>query len=64
MQGQLKILRRKSARDKLYDVLVFFPDEKIKDMEKGLVLSFDRITMYRLAEAEGVTLEQYIEEDF
>lgn len=64
MQGQLKILRRKSARGKIYDVLVFFPDEEIKDMEKGLVLSFDRITMYRLAEAEGVTLEQYIEEDF
>lgn len=64
MQGQLKILRRKSARGKIYDALVFFPDEEIKDMEKGLVLSFDRITMYRLAEAEGVTLEQYIEEDF
>lgn len=64
MDGKLKVLRRKSKKGGMYDVLVFFPDENIAGTEKGLVISFDKLAMYRLADAEGVAYEELVEEDF
>ena len=64
MDGKLKVLRRKSKKGGLYDALVFFSDEDIVGMEKGIVLSFDKLTMYRLADMEGVAYEDLVEEDF
>lgn len=64
MDGELKVLRRKSKKGGVYDVLVFFPDADITGMEKGLVISFDKLTMYRLADAECVAYEDLVEEDF
>lgn len=64
MDGKLKVLRRKSKKGDIYDALVFFPDADVAGMEKGLVVSFDKLTMYRLADAEGVAYEKLIEEDF
>lgn len=64
MDGKLKVLRRKSKKGSMYDALVFFPDEVIAGMEKGIVVSFDKLTMYRLADAEGVAYEELVEEDF
>ena len=64
MDGKIKVLRRKSKKGGMYDVLVFFPDENIAGTEKGLVISFDKLAMYRLADAEGVAYEELVEEDF
>lgn len=64
MDGKLKVLRRKSKKGGVYDALVFFPDEVIMGLEKGIVLTFDRLTMYRLADVEGVAYEELVEEDF
>lgn len=64
MDGKLKVLRRKSKKGGLYDVLVFFPDADIVGTEKGLVVSFDKLTMYRLADLECVAYEDLVEEDF
>ena len=64
MDGKLKVLRRKSKKGGLYDVLVFFSDADIVGMEKGLVVSFDKLTMYRLADLECVAYEDLVEEDF
>lgn len=64
MDGELKVLRRKSKKGGLYDVLVFFSDADVVGMEKGLVVSFDKLTMYRLADLECVAYEDLVEEDF
>lgn len=64
MDGKLKLLRRKSKKGGIYDVLVFFPDEVIVGIDKGIVVSFDKLTMYRLADVEGVAYEDLVEEDF
>lgn len=64
MDGKLKVLRRKSKKGGMYDALVFFPDADIAGMEKGIVVSFDKLTMYRLADAEGIAYEELVEEDF
>lgn len=64
MDGKLKVLRRKSKKGNMYDVVVFFPNEDIAGMAKGLVLSFDKLTMYCLADMEGVSYEDFVEEDF
>lgn len=64
MDGKLKVLRRKSKKCGMYDALVFFPDENIAGMEKGFVVSFDKLTMYRLADMESVAYEDLVEEDF
>lgn len=64
MDGKLKVLRRKSKKGGMYDALVFFPAENIAGMENGIVVSFDKLTMYRLADAEGVAYEELVEEDF
>ena len=64
MNGELKVLRRKSKKGGLYDVLVFFSDADIAGMENGLVVSFEKLTMYRLADLECVAYEDLVEEDF
>lgn len=64
MDGKLKVLRRKSKKGGMYDALVFFPNEDIAGMEKGFIVSFDKLTMYRLADVEGVAYEELVEEDF
>lgn len=64
MDGKLKVLRRKSKKGVVYDVLVFFPDEKIAGVEKGFIVSLEKLTMYRLAAIEGVAYEELVEEDF
>lgn len=64
MDGKLKVLRRKSKKGGMYDALVFFPDEDIAGMEKGFVVSFDKLIMYRLADIESVVYEELVEEDF
>lgn len=64
MDGKLKVLRRKSKKGGMYDALVFFPDENVTGMEKGIVVSFDKLLMYRLADAEDVAYEELVEEDF
>lgn len=64
MDGKLKVLRRKSKKGGMYDALVFFPNEDITGMEKGFIVSFDKLIMYRLADVEGVAYEELVEEDF
>lgn len=64
MDGKLKVLRRKSKKGGVYDVLVFFPDENIAGVEKGFMVSFEKLTMYRLAAIVGVAYEELVEEDF
>lgn len=64
MYGKLKVLRRKSKKGAMYDALVFFPDEDIAGLEKGFVVSFDKLTLYRLADVEDVAYEELVEEDF
>jgi hypothetical protein len=64
MDGKLKVLRRKSKKGGIYDALVFFPDENIAGVKKGIVVSLDKLAMYRLADVEGVAYEELVEEDF
>lgn len=64
MDGKLKVLRRKSKKGGMYDALVFFPDENIAGVKKGIVVSLDKLAMYRLAAIEGVAYEELVEEDF
>lgn len=64
MDGKLKVLRRKSKKCGMYDVLVFFPDENIAGTEKGITIGFDKLVMYRLADVEGVAYGELVEEDF
>ena len=64
MDGKLKVLRRKSKKGGVYDVLVFFPDENIAGTEKGIVVSFDKLVLYHLADVEGVAYEELVEEDY
>lgn len=64
MDGKLKVLRRKSKKGFMYDALVFFPDEEITGMERGVVVSLDKLLMYRLADVAGVAYGELVEEDF
>ena len=64
MDGKLKVLRRKSKKGHVYDALVFFPDEKLVGLDGGIVVSFDKLIMYRLADIEGVAYEELVEEAF
>lgn len=64
MDGKLKVLRRKSKKGGKYDALVFFPDNNVAGTEKGIVVSLDKLAMYRLADVEGVAYEELVEEDF
>lgn len=56
MFGNLFVSQRKSKKGDFYRCIVFAPEnESIKEF----VVSFDELTMYRLAEMEGCTLADY-----
>lgn len=60
MFGKLFVSQRKSKKGNYYRCIVFAPeDESLKEV----VLSFDELTMHRLAEMEGCTLADYVVEE-
>nr|DAU39571.1 MAG TPA: hypothetical protein [Inoviridae sp.] len=60
MFGKLFVSQRKSKKGNYYKCIVFAPENKSL---KEIVLSFDELTMHRLAEMEGCTLAEYAVED-
>ena len=52
--------QRKSKKGNIYKCIVFAPEN---DSLKEIVLSFDELTMHRLAETEGCTLADYVVEE-
>lgn len=61
MFGKLFVSQRKSKKGNYYRCIVFAPEDKSL---KEVVLSFDELTMRRLAEAEGCTLAEYAVEEY
>lgn len=60
MFGKLFVSQRKSKKGNCYKCIVFVPeDESLKE----IVLSFDELTMHRLAEMEGCMLADYVVEE-
>lgn len=60
MFGKLFVSQRRSKKGPYYKCVVFAPeDESLKE----IVLSFDELTMHRLAEMEGCTLADYVVEE-
>lgn len=60
MFGKLFVSQRKSKKGNYYKCVVFVPeDESLKE----IVISFDELTMHRLAEMEGCTLADYAVEE-
>lgn len=60
MFGKLFVSQRKSKKGNFYKCIVFAPeDESLKE----IVLSFDELTMYRLAGMEGCALADYVVEE-
>lgn len=60
MFGKLFVSQRKSKKGGSYKCIVFAPeDESLKE----IVVSFDKLVMYRLAEMEGCTLADYAVEE-
>lgn len=60
MFGKLFVSQRKSKKGDPYKCIVFAPeDESLKE----IVVSFDELTMYRLAAMEGCTLADYVVEE-
>lgn len=60
MFGKLFVSQRKSKKGNYYKCIVFAPeDESLKE----IVVSFDELVMYRLAEMEGCTLAGYVVEE-
>lgn len=60
MFGRLFVSQRKSKKGGSYKCIVFAPeDESLKE----IVISFDELVMYRLAEMEGCTLAGYVVEE-
>ena len=60
MFGKLFVSQRKSKKGNYYKCIVFAPeDESLKE----IVISFDELTMHRLAEMEGHTLADYAIEE-
>lgn len=60
MFGKLFVSQRKSKKGGYYKCIVFAPeDESLKE----IVVSFDELTMHRLAEMEGCTLSAYAVEE-
>lgn len=60
MFGKLFVSQRKSKKGNPYKCIVFVPeDESLKE----IVLSFDELTMHRLAEMEGCMLADYVVEE-
>lgn len=61
MFGKLFVSQRRSKKGNYYKCIVFAPEDKSL---KEIVISFDELIMYRLAEMEGCTLADYaVEED-
>ena len=58
--GKLFVSQRKSKKGNFYKCIVFAPEN---DSLKEIVLSFDELTMHRLAEMEGCTLANYVVEE-
>lgn len=61
MFGKLFVSQRKSKKGNYYRCIVFVPENK---PSKEIVLSFDELTMYRLAEMEGCSLAEYEVEEY
>ena len=61
MDGKLFVAQRKSKKGHFYKCIVFAPADESLD---EIVLSFDELTMRRLAEAEGCTLASYVVEEY
>lgn len=57
MFGKLFVSQRKSKKGNFYKCIVFAPEN---DFLQEIVLSFDELTMHRLAEMEGCTLANYV----
>lgn len=61
MYGKLFVAQRVSKKGRFYKCIVFAPaNESLKEM----VLSFDELTMYRLAEMEGCVLADCVVEEY
>lgn len=60
MFGKLFVSQRRSKKGSYYKCVVFAPEDKSL---KEIVLSFDELTMHRLAEMEGCTLSDYVVEE-
>lgn len=60
MFGKLFVSQRKSKKGNYYKCVVFAPEDKSL---KEIVISFDELLMYRLAEMEGCTLADYVVEE-
>lgn len=60
MFGKLFVSQRKSKKGNYYKCVVFVPEDKSLN---EIVLSFDELTMHRLAEMEGCTLSDYAVEE-
>lgn len=60
MFGELFVSQRKSKKGNFFKCIVFAPENKSL---KEIVLSFDELTMHRLAGMEGCTLAEYVVEE-
>lgn len=60
MFGKLFVSQRRSKKGNCYKCIVFAPEN---ESFKEIVLSFDELTMRRLAEMEGCTLADYAIEE-
>mgnify|MGYP006912460226 CR=1 FL=1 len=60
MFGELFVSQRRSKKGRFYKCIVFAPENKSL---KEIVLSFDELTMHRLAGMEGCTLADYVIEE-
>lgn len=61
MFGKLFVSQRKSKKGSFYKCIVFAPEN---ESLKEIVLSFDELTMHRLAEMEGCMLADYVVEEY
>lgn len=60
MLGKLVVERRRSKKGSLYDCVVFYPDEMDG---KSIILTFDKLIAYRLADLEGVSYEDFVQDE-
>ena len=60
MFGRLFVSQRRSKKGNYYKCIVFAPEN---ESFKEIVISFDELTMHRLAEMEGCTLADYAIEE-
>lgn len=61
MFGKLFVSQRKSKKGVYYKCIVFAPEN---DFLREFVVSFDELTMHRLAEMEGCTLAEYAIDEY